>query len=138
MGKCENAGTGLKCINLEKLNMKIALARIAVVLVTLATVAGCVVYDPYYPYGSPPGPSTFDRSWNAASGAMRDQGLQIMVEDRTLGVIEGRRGGINVKTRVFTQADGKVRVEFNAGGALSEDSRLPDRLSQSYEARMGR
>ena len=122
--------------------MKTALARIALVLATLATLSGCV-YDPYYPYGYPPppqpsGPSTFDLSWNAAGGAMRDQNLQIMVEDRASGVIEGQRGGINVKTRVSTQADGKVRVEFNTGGATSEDPRLAERLTQSYQARMGR
>ena len=43
-----------------------------------------------------------------------------------------------MKSRVLTQADGKVRVEFNAGGALSEDPGLPDRISRAYDARMGR
>ena len=119
--------------------MKVAFARIVAVLGLLLSLAGCYVYDPYYPYGPPPGgPSAFDRSWSAASGAMRDQGLQITNEDRTSGVITGSRGGINVNTRVFTQADGKIRVEFNAGGALSQDPSLPDRISRSYEARMGR
>ena len=113
--------------------------RIVAILATLLALAGCVVYDPYYPYGPPPsGPSTFERSWNAAMGALQDQGIQIGSSDRTTGVIAGRRGGITVNTRVFTQADGKVRVEFNAGGALNEDPSLPDRISRSYEARMGR
>jgi hypothetical protein len=120
--------------------MKFSLARMLAMAAALLALTRCVVYDPYYPYGSPPpsGPSTFERSWNAATGAMRDQGVQIAREDRTSGSIEGQRGGISVKTRVFTQADGKVRVEFNAGGTLSEDPSLPDRISRSYEARMGR
>ena len=112
---------------------------LAASLVALAPLAGCVVYDyppPYY--GAPSGPSAFDRSWSAAVGAMRDQGVQIGVEDRTSGVIEGRRGGLTVAARVLTQADGRVRVEFNTRGQLSEDPGLSDRVSHSYDARMGR
>src|SRR5262245_59629693 len=86
----------------------------------LLALAGCVVYEPY-PVGYSSGPSTFDRSWSAAGGALQDQGVQITSQDRATGVIQGRRGGINVTARVVTQADGKVRVEFNHGGALSED-----------------
>ena len=116
-----------------------SIARYLALAVALYTLAGCVVYDPYYPYGAPPpGPSKFDRAWNAAVGALQDQGVQIANQDRGAGVISGRRGGINVNTRLMTQADGSVRVEFNAGGAMSEDPSLPDRISRSYDARMGR
>jgi hypothetical protein len=119
--------------------MKLAIARFLAVLGLLVSLASCVVYDPYYPYGAPPaGPSAFDRAWGAAEGAMRDQGIGIAQADRASGVIAGRRGGININTRVLTQADGKVRVEFNVSGAVSEDSSLPDRLSRAYDARMGR
>src|SRR5262249_16492658 len=119
--------------------MKSRLARYLALFAALFALAGCYVYDPYYPYGPPPsGPSVFDRSWNAAMGAMPDQGVQIGGSDGGTGTITGRRGGINVNTRVMTQADGKVRVEFNTGGAMSEDPSLPDRLSRSYDARMGR
>ena len=112
---------------------------LAAFLLALAPLAGCVVYDPYYPYyGAPGGPSAFDRSWSAAVGAMHDQGVQIGVEDRANGVIEGRRGGLTVAARVATQADGRVRVEFNTRGQLSEDPGLSDRVSRSYDARMGR
>src|SRR5436190_6655802 len=120
--------------------MKSTLARFAVLFAMLFALAGCYVYDPYYPYGPPPpsGPSVFERSWNAAMGAMQDQGVQIGGSDRTTGMITGRRGAINVNTRVITQADGKVRVEFNTTGPMSEDPNLPDRLSRAYDARMGR
>jgi hypothetical protein len=119
--------------------MKASLARYLALFAALFALAGCYVYDPYYPYGPPPsGPSVFDRSWNAAMGAMQDQGVQIGGSDRGAGMINGRRGGINVNARVMTQANGGVRVEFNTSGAMSEDPGLPDRLSRSYDARMGR
>ena len=113
-------------------------ARYFALFIALFTLASCVVYDPYYPYGPPPGPSKFDRAWNAAVGALQDQGVQIGNQDRASGTIDGRRGGINMKARVLTQADGSVRVEFNASGAMSEDPALPDRISRAYDARMGR
>lgn len=111
--------------------MKIALARIALMFAALIALSGCYV-APYYPYGSPP-PPTFDRSWAAASGALRDQGAQITREDRSAGVIEGRVGDRSVNARVFTQADGSVRVEFN-----TSSTELANRISSAYEARMGR
>jgi hypothetical protein len=116
--------------------MKATLARVIAASCFAFAVAGCVVYDPYYPYVSPA--AAFDRYWNAALGAMRDQGLQITAEDRAAGVIEGRRGGLTVKARVVPQPDGRVRVEFNTGGTLSEDPSLPDRISRAYDARLGR
>jgi hypothetical protein len=116
--------------------------RSVVLVAGLCTLGGCYVYDPYYPYGHPPpGASpaaTYDRAWNAALGAMRDQGVDIAGEDRSNGVIDGRRGGVNVRSRVVTQADGRVRVEFNMSGAMSEDPGLADRISRAYDARMGR
>ena len=116
-----------------------SVTRFLVLVAALFALSACVVYDPYYPYGYPAaGPSKFDRSWNAAVGALQDQGVQIANQDRGAGVIEGRRGGINVKARLMTQADGGVRVEFNTGGAMSEDPGLPERISRSYDARMGR
>jgi hypothetical protein len=113
--------------------MRNALFRIAIVG-TLAALAGCVVYDapPGY-YATSPSPSVFDRSWSAASGALRDQGVQVSREDRSSGVIEGQAGAARVSARVFTQADGNVRVEFN-----TSDSALAQRISNAYEARMGR
>jgi hypothetical protein len=100
--------------------------------------AGCTVYEvgPGV-YASAP-PTTFDRSWNAVAGAFEDQGVQITSEDRTAGVIRGRQGGIDVAANVRTQADGSVRVEFNTSGATGQDRTLIDRISRSYDRRMGR
>ncbi|HUL94715.1 MAG TPA: hypothetical protein VLT89_01830 [Usitatibacter sp.] len=118
--------------------MKKALIGIAASFV-LASLAGCYVYDPYY--GQPQTvmrPASYQRSWDAALGAMRDQGLQIGTADQAAGVIEGRRGGLIVKARVISQADGAVRVEFNTTGDLQSDPGMSDRVSRAYDARMGR
>ena len=105
--------------------------------------SGCYVYDPYhpYPYGYPaanPSAATFDRSWNAMLGAFSDQGLAVVAQDRAAGTIDGRKAEIRVTAHVFTQADGTIRAEFNAGGELAQDPGLPDRISRAYDARMGR
>jgi hypothetical protein len=110
--------------------------RIVVISALLASLAGCVVYDPYYPYGyaAPPNvPAAYERSWSAAVGAMRDMGVTILRADRGAGVVEGQRGGVSVMTRVATQADGRIRVETN-----TTDANLAEGLSHAYDVRMGR
>ncbi len=114
------------------------LIRLSAALALAAGLAGCYPYDPYYPYGYASPQVAFDRYFGAAAGAMRDAGVQVTSEDRTTGVITGVRGGATMNAKVITQADGRVRVEFNAGGKLSEDPGLPDRVNQAYEARVGR
>lgn len=96
--------------------------------------AGCVVYEPV-PYQQP---SSFDRAWAAAAGAMQDQGVTIQSQDRGAGVIRGNRGAINVTATVRMQADARVRVEFNTTGTAGADPTLGERISASYDARMGR
>jgi hypothetical protein len=117
--------------------MKTFLARAATTACLAAALAGCYVYDPYY-HAQVSHAHAMDRYWGAALGAMRDQGLSITREDRAAGVIEGRRGGLNVNARVSPQQDGRYRVEFNTSGALSEDPAMPDKLSRAYDARLGR
>ena len=116
--------------------MKVFLVRFALAASCAATltVAGCA----YYPYPvATSAPASFDRSFGAAAGAMRDQGLAITVEDRSSGTIVGRTdGGGTVTAGVRQQADGSVRVQFDAAGA--RDPALIDRVSRSYDSRMGR
>ena len=64
--------------------------------------------------------------------------MRITCEDRGAGIVRGTRDGINVTANVRTQADGSVRVEFNTSGATEQDPALIDRISQSYNRRMGR
>ena len=102
-----------------------------------ATVAGCTYYQAV-PV-APSGPSSFDRSWNAALGAADDCGVSVNTADRTSGYIYGTSPtGGNVTITVFTQADGRVRVEFNVKSPAGPDSDLTNRLHGAYEARMGR
>jgi hypothetical protein len=52
----------------------------AILLAAALTVAGCTYYV------APGGPASFDRSWDAAVGALRDQGLDVVASDRSSGV----------------------------------------------------
>lgn len=100
-------------------------------LCVLSPLAGCVVYEPVPVQQQ--GPSRFDRAWDAATGAMYDQGVQVSVQDRGAGVIKGARGNASVDASVRRLADGRVEVRFT-----SSDSGLAYRLSENYERRMGR
>jgi hypothetical protein len=110
------------------------------VLLSLVIFTGCYVY-PYPPPGPYPyyyGPSTYDRSWNAALDAMRDTGVSIVSTDYNGGIIRGTRNGVDATVRVQGQADGRVRVEFHAGGPSGQDPDLADQIYRAYERRMGR
>lgn len=100
----------------------------------LLALGGCVYYPPAG-YAAPV-PASFDRSFSAASSAMRDQGLSIRSEDRANGVIVGTQGGASVTANIRQQADGSVRVQFDANGP--RDPSLIDRVSRSYDIYMGR
>ena len=110
------------------------------VAIAAAALAGCTYYVPEsrsYVAGPPP-VATFDRSWAAAVGAFGDQGVRITAEDRGTGTLRGSRDGIEVTASVHSQADGSVRVEFNTRGATARDPGLIERVSRSYDVRMGR
>ena len=100
----------------------------------LLSLGGCYYYPPYPVTTSTP--ASFDRSFSAASSAMRDQGLSIRSEDRGNGVIVGTQGGATTTGNIRQQADGTVRVQFDANGP--RDPALIDRVSRGYDAYMGR
>jgi len=109
------------------------------VLLSLFMLAGCYVYGPPpgpYPYYY--GPSTYDRSWNAALDAMRDTGVGIVSTDYNGGIIQGTRNGVDATVRIQGQADGRVKVEFHASGPSGQDPTLADQIYRAYERRMGR
>jgi hypothetical protein len=108
----------------------------AVVLAGVTALSGCVVYEPV-PVAAP-GPSTFERSWNAALASAQDEGVRISLEDRASGTIRGNRGEQEVTINVWTQADGSVRVEMSAKGPQGSDPGLAGRISRAYDRRMGR
>ena len=104
-------------------------------LAAFAALPGCVYYPASYGYAVP---ASFDRSWDAAVGALADNGLAIVAQNRDAGTVTGRRGGIDVIANVRSQSDGSVRVEFTARGSVNEDPGLVDRVSAAYDRRMGR
>src|SRR5262245_46806941 len=82
---------------------RLATAAIGIVL----ALSGCTYYVPPPTTTVVPGaPASFDRSFSAASGAMRDQGLSITTEDRNSGTIVGKAGSGTVTASVRQQADG--------------------------------
>ncbi len=100
-------------------------------------IGGCVAY----PYGVPvtaPGPSNFDRAWDAALGAAADSGVQVGVADRASGRITGSKAGAAVTITLQTQADGTVRVGFSAPTASEVNPSLNERWLANYQRRMGR
>jgi len=91
----------------------------------------------YVPTTVPGAPASFDRSFSAASSAMRDNGLSVTVEDRSAGrVVGAASAGGSVSASVRSQADGSVRVQFDSQDL--RDPTLLDRVVRAYEARMGR
>ena len=110
---------------------------LAALLLGLVSLAGCVAY-PAAPYPAPVvyGPSTFDRAYDAALGALGDQGLRITSQDRASGQIIGTRGNASVTASVRPQPDGTTRVEFKTSG--EPDPGLSQRVLAAYNARMGR
>ncbi|MBP0637783.1 penicillin-binding protein [Cupriavidus sp. AcVe19-6a] len=81
-------------------------------------------------------PASFDRTFTAAAGAMRDQGLAISVEDPVSGIVVGNLESSSVIAGVDQLADGHVRVTFDSTGV--NDPALMARISSSYNHRMGR
>jgi hypothetical protein len=102
-----------------------------------ATLAGCVVYEPYPGYYYPGG-NNFDRAWSAALGGAQDAGVQVSSAEPSTGLIRGSKDGIDVVVTVARQGDGSVRVQFDAKGPTQQDPGLADHFSRSYDRRMGR
>jgi hypothetical protein len=108
-----------------------ALLRSGLLALFIALV-GCTYYAP------PPGPSTYDRAYNAMLGAMSDQGVKVTDANPSGGLITGQRGGITVIATVAPQPDGTTKVEFRTQGDINQDPNLINRITGSYNARMGR
>jgi hypothetical protein len=106
------------------------------IFLACAPLAGCVVYEPYPGYYYYPGGTNFDRAWNAALGAVQDAGMQVQSSDPSTGLIRGVSNAGDAVITVARQADGSVRVQFDAKGPAQRE--LADRFSRAYERRMGR
>ena len=112
-----------------------AVLTLAATALVAAGLPACYYYPTPYGYAAP---ASFDRSWDAAVGALADNGLSITSQDRDMGTVSGRRGAIDVIANVRSQPDGSVRVEFTARGNVSQDPGLVDRVSAASDRRRGR
>jgi hypothetical protein len=110
---------------------------VILIALTAVSISGCTYYQAA-PAVHTTSASKFDRSWSAAVGALSDQGVRITSQDRAAGIVRGTRDGIEVTGNLRTQADASVRVQFNTSGATARDPTLIDRITQSYNGRMGR
>jgi hypothetical protein len=117
--------------------MNLKLCRLVIVCASLS-LGACVVYEPVQVSPQATLQQRFDRSWSAAAGAMSDQGLTITSQDRGAGVIRGEQGVITITATVETLADGRIQVKFSSQGPTSADPALVQRVSDSYDRRMGR
>jgi hypothetical protein len=117
--------------------MKTNTLHLLLIAAAALPMAACVVYDPTpVVVRQPTTQDRFERSWSAAAGAISDQGFAITSEDRGSGVIRGERSGASIMANVRTLADGRIQVTFDSGGSADPD--LTQRVSDSYQRRMGR
>jgi hypothetical protein len=110
--------------------MKRAVAPILTALVILGGIAGCVIANPS-PYAQGLLQPGYNRAWNNAIDAMKDEGVQVVMADVAGGLLEGRRGENKVTARVVTQANGSIDTSFAAS-----DPDLAHRVQERYRARM--
>jgi hypothetical protein len=110
--------------------MERALRWIAATLVILAGATACPVVEPS-PYAHGLLQPAFNRAWNNAIDAMKDEGVDVTVADLAGGTLEGRRGGVAVTARVVTEGVADVRTTF-----ASDDQALAERVQKRYQERM--
>jgi hypothetical protein len=106
-------------------------------LLALAALAGCS--------SSPasPAPATardsllsYDRTFDAALGAMADQKLVLSVQDRRNGRIVGTHEGETLTASLQSMRDGTLRVNFMPKDESPAAVALQQRVIGSYNARM--
>lgn len=115
--------------------MQRALFRFFLVLALMAGIAACAVVAPS-PYAHGVLQPGFNRSWNNAIDAMKDEGVQVVMSDLAAGRLEGQRGRVTLTVRVVNEGVGKQDVDFVASGAVAEDPTLADRVRKRFDARM--
>jgi len=114
--------------------MKRALASSCLFLCFLGALGGCAVTDPS-PYARGVLQPGFNRAWNNAIDAMKDEGLQVVMADLAAGKLEGRSasGGVNGEV---AREPGRVQAEFTPAGVGPDDAKLAERVQARWATRM--
>ena len=99
----------------------------------LAVLGGCA--------GTPPGTVpdsyiSYDRTFDAARGAMSDQKMTFSLQDRRNGKIVATANGTGISATLQPQLDGTLRVLFAAQEEPPADPGLLQRVIHSYSLRM--
>jgi hypothetical protein len=79
---------------------------------------------------------SYDRTFDAALGAMADQKLVFSVQDRRNGRIVGTLDGESITATLEPMPDGTLRVNFVSPGETPAGTALRQRVIGSYNARM--
>ena len=104
-------------------------------IAAILALTACVAYAPP---PAPPPPSTTERAYNAVVAAMTENGVRVGAANAASGVVTGTRGNITVTATVAPRPDGSAQIEFRTTGNISEDPTLINRITESYNVRMGR
>jgi hypothetical protein len=109
------------------------LAALLLALAALATLGGCASAQPGRVPDSLVG---FDRTFDAAMGALIDQKMTVTQQDRRHGNIDAKAGNAGIAVSLRTLPDGAIRVSFEPQGDASADPGLLQRVADAYNARM--
>lgn len=99
----------------------------------LLALSGCV--------GAPPGKTrdsyaSFQRTYEAARGAMSDQQMTFSVQDLRQGKLVGSADGTTISATLDPQLDGTIRVLFVNEDAKPVDPGLIKRVVDAYNTRI--
>lgn len=91
--------------------------------------------------GAPPTPvaysqATYDRTYDAAFGALTDQKLVVGEQNRRGGRIVGHEGDLSIVVTLEPLPDGTIRVAFQQQ-PKDADPALLKRVAEAYNTRMG-
>jgi len=114
--------------------MKRVLASSCLFLCLAAIAAACALTDPS-PYAQGLLNPGFNRAWNNAIDAMKDEGLQVVMADLAAGRLEGRSASAGVNGHVESES-GRVQAEFTPAGVGPEDAKLAGRVQARWATRM--
>jgi hypothetical protein len=109
--------------------------QVVLMIAAMLALSACVAY---VPPPAPPPPSTTERAYNAVVAAMAENGVRVGEANPATGTVTGSRGNISVTATVTPRPDGSAQIELRTKGNISEDPTLLNRITESYNNRMGR